>query len=372
MRNIILIVDDMKFNRMMLKNVLMGDYATAEAANGKEAMAIIEKHHKELAAVLLDIVMPEMGGIEVLKEMNEKKLLGEYPVLIITAEQDLQLVGECFDYGISDFIRKPFNSDYVKQRVEKLMQLYVQKNDFKDRLERQTATLRNQYKLLQLQSEQLKKSNENIIDILGTVVEFRNMESEEHIQYIKKFTEIIANHVMKLYPEYELTPEKIRVMASASALHDVGKILISDSILLKPGKLTEEEFEYMRSHSIRGYDIINRITGVWDEDYAQYSREITRSHHEKYDGNGYPDGLKGDEIPISAQIVSIADCYCALISDNVYRAAFSADEAYHMIVQGECGVFSPKILECFQNARQEMEAFAADRESEEEESVTED
>jgi putative two-component system response regulator len=279
----------------------------------------------------------------------------------------MQLVGECFDYGIADFIRKPFNSDYVKQRVEKLIQLYLQKNDYKDRLERQMATLRNQYKLLQTQSEQLKKSNENIIDVLGTVVEYRNMESKDHIRCIKKFTEILATHMMKSYPEYELTEDKIRVIASASALHDVGKILISDSILLKPGKLTDEEFEYVKSHSIKGCDIINSITDVWDEEYAQYSREITRFHHEKYDGSGYPDGLVGDDIPISAQIVSIADCYDALISDSVHRMAFTPEEAFHMIIQGKCGVFSPKLLECFRNARKEMEDYAAGRERETEE-----
>ena len=155
-----------------------------------------------------------------------------------------------------------------------------------------------------------------------------------------------------------MTAEKIKIIASASALHDVGKVMIPDAILLKPGKLTEDEYEYVKSHSIRGYDIINSITDVWDDTYVQYSREITRWHHEKYDGSGYPDGLKGDEIPISAQIVSIADCYESLISESVYKAAIPCDVAYNMIQEGECGVFSYKLLECFRKARPELEAYA--------------
>lgn len=358
MRDTILIVDDSKFNRAMLGDALKDEYTILEAENGKDALGLIEVCQNDLAAILLDVVMPEVGGVELLKIMNEKKYMDTCPVLIVTGEQSLDLVEECFDYGISDFIRKPFNAALVKKRVKKLAQLYMQKNDFRERLEKQTATLRNQYKLLQNQSVQLKKSNANIIDILGTVVEFRNTESKNHIKRIRKFTEIIAIHMMRSYPEYRLTPDQIKMIASASALHDVGKIMIPDSILLKPGKFTEEEFEYMKSHSIRGCDIIDSINGVWDEEYVKCCRDICRYHHEKYDGAGYPDGLKGDEIPISAQIVSIADCYNALISESVYKNAYSLDAAFHMILQGECGVFSDKLLECFRKARGELEEYA--------------
>lgn len=357
MRNKILIVDDSKFNRQVLKNILEEDYEMLEAENGREAMEIIEAHKTEIAAMLLDIVMPEVNGVMLLKMLNEKDYLSEFPVLVVTSEQDVSLVAECFDYGISDFIRKPVNTDFVKQRVQKLVDLYMQKNDFKERLERQTFTLRNQYKLLQQQAEQLKKSNERMIDVLGTVVEYRNLEEYTHLTMVKGFTEILARHMMQDYPEYELTEEKIKVIASASVLHDVGKVMISDAILLKPGKLTDEEFEYMKSHSLRGYDIIQSIKDLWEEDYVKCSLEITRSHHEKYDGGGYPDGLKGDEIPISAQLVSVADCYTALISESVYKDAIPMDEAFNMILQGECGVFSYKLLECFRKAKEELEEF---------------
>lgn len=359
MRNKILIVDDSKFNRQVLINILCGDYSIVEAENGRRALEIIEGQREEIVAVLLDIVMPEIDGVTLLKMLNEKHYMGDFPVLVVTGEQSLNLVAECFDYGISDFIRKPVNTDFVKQRVNKLVELYTQKNNFKEMLEKQTLTLRSQYRLLQQQAEQLRKSNGKIIDALGTVVEYRNMEHRTHIERVKAFTNILAKHMMSDYPEYELTEEKIKVIVSASALHDIGKVLIPDEILLKPGKLTEEEYEYVKSHSIRGYDIVNSITDLWDEEYATYCREITRSHHEKYDGSGYPDGLKGDDIPISAQIVSIADCFESLLSESVYKSAIPFNEAYNMILQGECGVFSYKLLECFRKARKELEECAA-------------
>lgn len=354
----ILIVDDTKFNREVLKNILADEYTIIEAENGQEALEIIEAQMKEISAVLLDIVMPVMDGLTLLKVLNEKKYIDRFPILVVTSEQSVNSVGECFDYGASDFIRKPVNTDFVKQRVEKLVELYMQKNAFKEMVDRQTLTLRKQYTLLQQQAAQLKKTNERIIDALGTVVEYRNLEARTHIKRVKGFTRILAEHMMEDYPEYELTKERIMVIVSASALHDIGKVMIQDSILLKPGKLTEEEFEYVKSHSILGYDIIKSIADVWEEEYVQCSLEITRSHHEKYDGSGYPDGLKGDDIPISAQLVSIADCFESLISESVYKGAIPYDEAYNMILQGECGVFSFKLLECFRKARKELEEYA--------------
>ena len=358
MRNKILIVDDMKFNRQVLKGFLDEEYEILEAENGREAMDIIEEQRGEIAAVLLDIVMPEMDGVTVLKLLNEKQYIGDFPILVVTSEQDVNLVGQCFDYGISDFIRKPVNTDFVKQRVENLVDLYMEKNDFKDKIARQTLTLQNQYKLLQQQAAQLRSSNEKIIDILGTVVEYRNSEKQTHILRVKEFTKILGTCLMQAYPEYGLTEEKVKAIAEVSALHDVGKVMIKDAILLKPGKLTEEEFEYVKSHSIRGFEIINSIAEGWDEEYAQYAREITRSHHEKYDGTGYPDGLKEDEIPISAQLVSIADCFESLISESVYKGAIPFEEAFAMILQGECGVFSYKLLECFRQVKKELKACA--------------
>jgi len=357
MRDTILIVDDTQLNRILLRGVLADDFNLLEAENGKEALEIIEKNRESIAAVLLDLIMPEMDGEELLSALHKKGYADEFPILIITAEQSLDRVEKCFDYGIADFIRKPFKPGLVKKRVKKIVDLYTQKNEFKDRLGRQTQTLQSQYRLLQSQAEQLKQNNENILDVVGTIAEYRNMESSGHIRNVKKYTEILANHVMNEYPQYELTPEKVRIIVSASALHDIGKIMVPDHILLKPGKLTNEEYELMCSHTLKGFDIIDRITGAWNEEYALYSKEIARSHHERYDGRGYAEGFSGEDIPISAQIVAIADCFDALLTDKIYRAAFNFDEAYPMILNGECGVFSPKLMECFRNARAELEEY---------------
>ncbi len=357
MRKKILVADDVKANRQVLIDILQDTYDIEEASNGMEALKIVEAQIKEIAAIFLDINMPGMDGITFLRIMTEKKYLGSFPVLVVSSEQSVEQVAECFEYGAADYIRKPVNKDFVKQRLNKLLTLYEQKNDFKERLDKQTLTLRSQYRLLQQQAMQLKKNQENIINILGTVVEYRNLEGRLHTTRVKGFTKILGIYMMKFYPEYELTGEKINVIASASVLHDVGKVMLSDEVLLKPGKLTEEEFEYVKSHSVKGYDIIDNIADMLDEEYAKYSREIVRWHHEKYDGSGYPDGLKKDEIPISAQLVSIADCFEALISESVYKGAIPFEEAYNMILQGECGMFSYKLLECFRKAKGDMEKY---------------
>lgn len=354
MRNKVLIVDDMKFNRQVLADILRSRYEILEAENGKEALAMIEAQRQEIAAVLLDIVMPEMDGVTLLKMLNEKQLLGDYPIVVVTGEQSMEMVVQCFDYGISDLIRKPVNTAFVMQRVTKLIALYRQQNEYKEKLAQQSITLRKQFTLLRQQTAQLKAGNAKMINVLGSMVETRNLEKRAHVERVKEFTAILGKHMMKDYPEYGLTEERVYMIASCSALHDIGKILIPDSILLKPGKLTDDEFEYIKSHSLRGYEIACDITDVWDEEYGNCIKEITRSHHEKYDGRGYPDGLKGDAIPISAQLVSIADCFESLISESVYKEAIPYDEAYDMIVQGECGVFSYKLLECFRKARTEL------------------
>lgn len=211
------------------------------------------------------------------------------------------------------------------------------------------------------QLQRLREINNDIIDILSTVVEFRSVESGDHIQRIKGFTKIMLKYVNQMYEEVDYTPEQIDVISSASAMHDIGKIAIPDSILLKPGKLTSEEFEIMKTHTTRGCDILKTMESLQDERYYKYSYEICRYHHERYDGRGYPDGLKGDSIPLEAQIVSVADVYDALISKRVYKDAYSLHEAYEMILNGECGVFSPRLMECFKLAKAEMERFSLEQ-----------
>lgn len=361
MRSKVLIVDDMELNREMLTAILEDEYPIVEADSGKKAIELMELYQDEIAVVLLDLIMPEVDGYAVLETMKSKSWMGKIPVLVISAESRVDAERRCFELGVSDFIRKPFDNAIVRNRVKNTVDLFTYKNELEEKVEKQTETLKKQYRLLVMQAEKLKESNTKIIDILGTVVEGRNLESGEHIKRVKGLTRILAEEAMADYPEYGLTKEKIEVIVSASALHDIGKIAIPDSILLKPARLTKDEYEYMKSHTTRGCEILNNIRDVWDETYSAISYEICRHHHERYDGKGYPDGLSGEEIPISAQLVGITDAYDALVSERVYKNAYTLDEAFHMIVAGECGVFSPKLLECFRRVRKKFEALAKEQ-----------
>ena len=340
MRNKILIVDDQEMNREILTEILKNEYSIMEADGGRKAISMIQKHQSEIAVVLLDLVMPEVDGYAVLEVMKNQAWLKTIPVLVITAESKASVESRCFEMGVSDFIKKPFDNAIIRNRVKNIVDLFTYKNHLEEKVEKQTETLKKQYKLLVMQAEKLKESNTKIIDILGTVVECRNLESGEHIKRVKDFTRILAEQMMNDYPEYELTQDKIDIIVSASSLHDIGKIAIPDNILLKPGKLTKDEYEYMKSHTTRGCEVLNNIQDVWDETYSKVSYDICRHHHERYDGKGYPDGLAGEEIPISAQLVSLADVYDALVSERVYKS-----------------IFSPKLLECFRKTKKKFEAM---------------
>lgn len=355
MQNTVLVVDDMEINREILAEILGEEYQVKTAENGRKALEMIEELHEELAVVLLDLMMPVVDGFTVLEVMQERGWSEKIPVLIISGETSVNAERKCFDYHISDFIRKPFDNALVKKRVRNVVSLYQYQRDLEAKVQAQTKTLREQNKLLQLQADKLRKSNTNIIEILGTVVEYRDFESGEHINRVKGYTRILAERLAVEYPEYGLDQEEIEVIVSASALHDVGKIAIPDNILLKPGRLTDEEFACMKTHTTRGGEILLNIRDAWDEEYGKISYQICRHHHEKYDGRGYPDGLVGDEIPIAAQIVSIADVYDALVNERVYKDAFPKEEAFRMIMNGECGKFNPKLLECFRIERKAFE-----------------
>ncbi|MCM1190734.1 MAG: response regulator [bacterium] len=358
MRNKVLIVDDMEMNREMLTAILEDDYPIMESDSGRKAIGILEEQNEEIAVVLLDLIMPEMDGYEVLEEMRRRSWLEKIPVLVISAESKVDAERRCFELGVSDFIHKPFDNAIVRNRVRNTVDLCTYRNELEEKVEEQTVTLKKQYALLETQARKLQESNTKIIDILGTVVEYRNLESGEHVKRVKGFTKILAEQAMADYPEYGLTPEKIDIIVSASALHDIGKIAIPDNILLKPGRLTDEEFAFMKTHTVRGGEVLNNIRDVWEKEYSEASYDICRHHHERYDGRGYPDGLVGEEIPLSAQLVGVADVYDALVSERVYKSAYSPEEAYRMIREGKCGAFSPRLMECFANAREKFEQLA--------------
>lgn len=360
MGNRILVVDDAKLNRELLADILEDDYEIEMAEDGVEAVSKIKEGHRDFVAILLDLQMPRMDGFAVLTEMIKNGWMDKIPVLIISGEQGIDVENRCFEMGVSDFIHKPFEPTLVQNRVKNTVDLFTYKNQLEAKVEEQTETLRKQNEILQMQAEQLKENYDQIIEILGTVVEYRNLESGQHVKRVKGFTEILAYQMMEDYPEYGLDEHKIEMIVTASSLHDVGKICIPDKILLKPGRFTDEEYEYMKSHTTRGCDLLCQIDGVWNDEYRQTIYEICRYHHERHNGSGYPDGLMGDEIPISAQIVSIADVYDALVCERVYKAAYPLDKAFHMILNGECGSFSPKLLECFKKVRDPFEKLVAD------------
>ncbi len=354
----VLIVDDLEINRDILEGILEDDYDLLFAENGRQAVDIAVASQDSLSIILLDLMMPEMDGFAVLDELKARGLSGRIPVIIITGDTSIDSERRCFDYGIVDFVRKPFNGSLVQLRVRNAINLYSYKNRLEEQVAEQTAELRSQYLQLEQQAERLEAVNQKIIDMLGYVVEFRSLESGQHIRRVKEYTAIMAKEMMANYPEFELDEHKVEVMVSASALHDVGKVAIPDSILLKPGRFTPEEFEEMKRHTIAGGDLLTSIEGTWDEEFSEMCYEICRFHHERYDGGGYPDHLAGEEIPISAQIVSVADVYDALINKRCYKDPYSKEAAFNMIVNGECGVFSPKILDCFVKARDRFEQAA--------------
>ena len=344
----ILIVDDVDINREILCEIFQ-DENTVQAANGREALDIIAEKPEAVSVVLLDVVMPVMDGVAVLEEMKKRGWLDSIPVLLITGEATTEIERKAYRLGVSDIIKKPFDAFIVKQRTNNVIELYYNKRHLEEMVELQTKVLRRQ-------AEELQSINDRIIDVMSNVVEFRNLESGNHVKRVKTFTNILARYVAREYPEYHLDDSTISMITSAAALHDVGKIVIPDAILLKPGRLTPEEFETMKTHTTRGCEVIDMLADIQQGEYGKVSYDICRHHHERYDGRDYPDGLKGEEIPIAAQIVSVADVYDALVTERCYKSAFTPEEAFRMITNNECGVFSPKLMRCFELARGEFEA----------------
>lgn len=351
----VLIIDDAEINRDILSEILKEKYEILQADNGRKAIEIMASNLEEISVILLDLYMPVCDGIKVLKFMEQQNWIGKVPVLIISSETSTDIEKRCFDLGISDFIHKPFDYDLVSRRIDNIVNLFNLQHKLEEKVEMQTKAIKKQYKLLVYQAEKLKKTNDKIVEVLGSVVECRDFQDGTHVQHVRDISKIIATRVMKDYPEYGLNEEKVENISLASVLHDVGKIAIPDSILLKPSKLNKDEKEYMQSHTLRGCEIVENMRGVWGKEIEKTIYDVCRNHHERYDGKGYPDGLVGDKTPISAQIVAIADAYDELISERVYKRAYSLDEAFQMILSGECGVFSPKMLETFRLCRKEIE-----------------
>lgn len=342
----ILIVDDEEINRTVLYGLFQDEYEVLEAKNGEEAIGQIESN-KDLALILLDIVMPVMNGFGVLDYMKKQELMTKIPVILITSEAALDSEDQAYSYGAADVMHKPFYAHIVRRRAKNIIELYQTKQHMEERLKEQEQEIR-------LQEKKLRENNEFMIDALSSVIEFRSLETGEHIKRVKHFTRILLKYLMKYFPKYGLTQEQVNAIARASAIHDIGKIGIPDAILLKPGRLTPEEFEVIKTHTTIGCDVLEKFRDNQEEDFYRYCYEICRYHHERWDGNGYPDHLVGEEIPISAHVVAIADVYDALVSPRVYKTSYANNIAYDMILKGECGQFSPDVIECFKLAKEDF------------------
>ena len=328
----LLVVDDSEMNREILKEILGKEYRILEACDGEEALKMLEQYGPEISLVLLDIIMPKMDGFEVLAYMNRDKWIEDIPVIMISSEGSESYIRRAYELGASDYISRPFDTKVVYQRVINMIKLYAK-----------------QRRLIHLVTDQIyekEKNNRMMTGILSQIVEFRNGESGLHVLHINILTQLLLEKLMRKSENYDLSWSQQHMIATASALHDIGKIGIDEKILNKPGKLTKEEFEAMKQHTIIGARMLDRLEMYHDEAMMKYAYEICRWHHERYDGKGYPDGLKGEEIPISAQVVSLADVYDALVSDRVYKKAYSHEKAMEMILNGECGIFIPLLLEC--------------------------
>lgn len=345
-RNKILIADDSPIDRDILKIIFGEEYSILEAVDGEEAIRLIDANHENIALILLDLIMPKKTGLDVLMHIKMSEIGEKIPVMMVTGESNSDFSLQSLEYGISDIIFKPFNGKIVKRRAKNLIELYASKED----VEYQLKEWKQEALEMHLQAA---KNDELLINALSSVVEFRNSESGLHVRRVQKLTEIMLKSWMLVDPTSHFSENDIDQISRAAALHDIGKVAIPDSVLLKPGKLSDDEYELMKEHTIKGCDILARFKQE-NSDFYQYCYDICRYHHERSDGKGYPDGLTEEQIPIWAQIVSFVDVFDALISPRVYKDAFDVDKAIDMIKNGECGSFSQKLLKCFETAKDEI------------------
>lgn len=329
----ILIVDDSEMNRVILNEMLKDEYRVLEADNGRAALDMVDRYGDELSLVLLDIVMPGMNGFEVLGDLSRRSAADNLPVIMISSEDSDDVVLRAYELGASDYINRPFDARVVRRRVSNTIRLYAKQR-------RLTSLLSQQY------NERVKNSR-MLIDIMAGVMELRNGESGLHVTHIEKLTELLLGCLVHRSDKFPLDNEQRSTIAMASALHDIGKMPIDDAILNKPGRLTPGEFEIMKTHTTLGANMLLELGRQHaGNPLLEYAYQIARWHHERWDGKGYPDGLKGDDIPIAAQVVSVADVYDALTSVRVYKDAIPHEEAIQMILDGKCGEFNPLLLDC--------------------------
>ena len=348
----VLVVDDSDINREILSGILKSEYDIIEAKNGKEAISQIEKHGDDLAVILLDLIMPVMSGFDVLEYMNERGYIANIPVITISGDDSGKTVRAAYDKGVSDYITRPFDARVVYRRVSNTVKIYARQKKY-------IAEIAAQIK-------EKEKNRSMIIEILSHVIE-RPCDGlvSNHASHITDFTQLVLERLVCKSNAYGLNAGDIGVISAAAALHDIGKAFIPSEIVNKKGKFTSEEFEMMKKHTVLGDEMLKEVKNFSEEPLIKYAREICLYHHERYDGKGYPKGLKGDEIPIAAQVVSVCDVYDALCSERSYKPAYSHETAIKMIEDGECGAFNPIILECFKECADKFKKITGDEKKEE-------
>lgn len=344
----ILIIDSDEVSQEVLRHMFETEYTMLTARDAKEGIALIAQHMQDLAAIIMNLVLPGMNGYQLLQLLHTRKISEKIPVILVTSQKNTQIELACYSLGVATIISKPFVAQTIRLQVTRAIEVTQKAESLANAVQSARTELSDQQKRMELYYDRL-------LEAISNMIEFRSQESGDHVKHIKGITRILANTYTKLYPEKGLTQERINLIVRSSALHDIGKIVIPENILLKPGRLTEEERTVIKSHTTKGCEILNFLKDVEDAEEHQVSYDICRFHHERYDGSGYPDGLQGDEIPLCAQFVSIADVYDALVSERTYKKAYDRDVAFEMIMNGECGAFAPEMLACLKTSRFEIE-----------------
>lgn len=334
---IILIVDDADLNRILLRSFLEKEYEIYEAKNGEECITLVEKLRQRISLIMLDLIMPGMDGFDILSILRNKDYMENIPVIMISSEDDDNKIVKAYDLGVADYIRRPFIAKVVKKRVNNTVKLYLKQRKFELKVRQQM--------------EENDKISHMMSYILSFVVGYRNNESGPHVMHVEQISEILIDEINMTTTKYYISPSEKKIIVSAAGMHDIGKIGIDEKILNKPGKLTNEEYEEMKRHTIIGANMMSSMTMYTTEPFVNMVYTICRWHHERWDGSGYPDKLVGDDIPIAAQVVSLADVYDALVSPRVYKPGFEHEKAVEMILNGECGTFNPVLLKCLMGAK---------------------
>lgn len=349
----VLIVDDSDINREILSAILKNQYEIIEAASGEQCIEKIKSEGEEISLILLDLIMPGMSGFDVLNYLNDNRLIGKIPVITITGDESDNSVREAYEKGVSDYITRPFDARVVYRRVSNTVNLYS----------RQKSLIRE----IENEANEKWQNRTMLVEILSQIIEFRDGDESDcnHARHMLDLSRRLLERLIVKTDKYAVAGREIELISTASALHDIGKVAIDKNIVGKKGRLTAEEFEIMKTHTIIGEEMLNNIPAYSDDPLIKYAKEICRWHHERYDGKGYPDGLKGDDIPVSAQVVSVCDVYDALISKRPYKPAYPREKAIKMIRDGECGAFNPLLVECLIETESNTEENAGGEEIEE-------